>query len=123
MDPHAPYDAPPPFNMKYEPHPSPEHPGQNPRVEDKLQLADRDYYVAQYDGEIAYGDQQFARFVAELKAKGLYDRALLVFLADHGEEFGDHGNWTHGTSLYDELVHIPLLVKFPGGRGAGRRVP
>jgi arylsulfatase A-like enzyme len=123
MDPHVPYAPPPPFDMKYEPHPGPDHPGQDPRDEDKKSVSDRDYYVAQYDGEIAYGDQQFGRFLSALKARGLYDRAILVFMADHGEEFADHGHWTHGTSLYDELVRIPLIVKFPGRRGAGRRVP
>jgi hypothetical protein len=46
----------------------------------------------------------------------------VVFLADHGEEFQDHGQWLHGRSLFDELIRIPLVVKFPKGAGAGRRV-
>src|SRR6185503_11389660 len=83
---------------------------------------DRDRLIAQYDGEIAYGDREFGRFLAELKKRGLYDRALIVFLGDHGEEFLDHGQWTHGKSVFDELIRVPLLVKFPGGSGAGRRV-
>jgi hypothetical protein len=45
-----------------------------------------------------------------------------VFLADHGEEFLDHGRWLHGRSLFDELIHVPLIVKFPGNAWAGRRV-
>jgi hypothetical protein len=45
-----------------------------------------------------------------------------VFLADHGEEFLDHGHWLHGRSLFDELIRVPLLVKLPGNRGAGTRV-
>ena len=79
--------------------------------------------IAQYDGDVAYGDQEFGRFVRELKTRGLYDRALIVFLADHGEEFQDHGQWLHGRSLFDELIRIPLIVKFPGQKDAGRRVP
>jgi hypothetical protein len=71
---------------------------------------------------VAYGDQEFGRFVRELKARGLYDRALIVFLADHGEEFLDHGQWLHGRSLFDELIRIPLIVKFPQQQHAGRRV-
>ena len=79
--------------------------------------------VAQYDGDIAFGDREFGRFLRELKAQGLYDDALVVFLADHGEEFMDHGRWLHGRSLFDELIRVPLIVKFPGNKWAGRRVP
>jgi hypothetical protein len=105
----------------FEPHPTPEHPGTDPRSDYKEPL-DRDRMVAQYDGDVAYGDQEFGRFVRELKARRLYDRALIVFLSDHGEEFLDHGQWLHGRSLFDELIRIPLIVKFPGQRDAGRRV-
>ena len=118
MDPHVPYAPPPPFDRMFEPHPSPEHPAVDPRTDYKEPL-DRERMIAQYDGDIAYGDQEFGRFVRELKARGLYDRALIVFLADHGEEFLDHGQWLHGRSLFDELIHIPLIVKFPGQKDAG----
>ena len=121
MDPHVPYAPPPPFDRKYEPLPTPEHPAVDPRTDAKEPL-DRERMIAQYDGDIAYGDQEFGRFVRELKARGLYDRALIVFLADHGEEFQDHGGWLHGRSVFDELVRIPLIVKLPGNRHAGRRV-
>jgi arylsulfatase A-like enzyme len=121
MDPHVPYAPPPPFDRMFEPHPTPEHPAVDPRTDYKEPL-DRDRIVAQYDGDVAYGDQQFGRFVRELRARGLYDRALIVFLADHGEEFLDHGQWFHGRSLYDELIRIPLIVKFPKQAGAGRRI-
>ncbi len=121
MDPHVPYAAPPPFNHKFDPPPVEGHPGADPRTDYK-EAMDRDRLIAQYDGDIAYGDQEFGRFVRELKRRGLYDRALVVFMADHGEEFQDHGGWLHGRSVFDELVRIPLIVKFPGQRGAGRRV-
>ena len=52
----------------------------------------------------------------------MYDDALVVFLADHGEEFLDHGLWLHGRSLFDELIRVPLVVKFPGNEWTGRRV-
>ena len=58
----------------------------------------------------------------ELKERGLYDRATIVFLSDHGEEFLDHGGWVHGHTLFDELVRVPLVVKYPARREAGRRV-
>jgi arylsulfatase A-like enzyme len=121
MDPHVPYAPPPPFDRMFEPHPTPDHPATDPRGDYKEPL-DRERMIAQYDGDVAYGDREFGRFVRELKARGLYDRALIVFLGDHGEEFLDHGQWLHGRSLFDELIHIPLIVKFPGQENAGRRV-
>jgi len=121
MDPHVPYTPPAPWDAKYEPHSSPEHPATDPRS-DYHEPIDRERLIAQYDGEIAYGDSEFGRFVRELKARGLYERALFVFLGDHGEEFQDHGDFTHGKSVFDELIHVPLLVKFPKGAHAGKRV-
>ncbi|HEX9185991.1 MAG TPA: sulfatase [Vicinamibacteria bacterium] len=121
MDPHVPYAPPPPFDRMFEPHPTEGHPAQDPRTDYKEPL-DRERMVAQYDGDIAFGDREFGRFVRELKAAGLYDDALVVFLSDHGEEFLDHGLWLHGRSLFDELIRVPLVVKLPGNRGAGRRV-
>ena len=121
MDPHVPYTPPAPFDTKFEPHPTPEHPGQDPRTDYK-EPADRERLMAQYDGEIAYGDREFGRFLRELKSRGLYDDALVVFLGDHGEEFEDHGQWLHGRSVFDELVRVPLVLKLPGRREAGRRI-
>jgi arylsulfatase A-like enzyme len=121
MDPHVPYAPPAPFDRMFEPHPAPGHPARDPRTDYKEPL-DRERMVAQYDGDIAFGDREFGRFLRELRALGLYEDALVVFLADHGEEFLDHGGWLHGRSLFDELVRIPLVVKFPGRRGAGTRV-
>ena len=121
MDPHVPYAPPPPFDRMFEPHPAPGHPARDPRT-DYLEPADRERLVAQYDGDIAFGDQEFGRFLEALKGRGLYEHALIVFLADHGEEFLDHGQWLHGRSVFDELIRIPLVVKFPGRRGAGQHV-
>ncbi len=121
MDPHVPYEPPPPFDRMFEPLPAPGHPARDPRTDYKEPL-DRDRMIGQYDGDIAFGDREFGRFVRELKAAGLYRDALLVFLSDHGEEFLDHGRWLHGRSLFDELIRVPLVVKLPGNRGAGTRV-
>ena len=121
MDPHVPYAPPPPFDRKYEPHPTPGHPGVDPRT-DYLEPLDRDRLMAQYDGDIAYGDQEFGRFLAELKKRGLYDRATIAFVADHGEEFQEHGQFLHGKTVFDELIQVPLLVKFPRRQDAGKRV-
>jgi arylsulfatase A-like enzyme len=120
MDPHSPYAPPPPFDLRFGPHPAPGRAAAQPS--DYQEPLDRDRIVAQYDGEVAYGDQEFGRFVDELKARKLFDRAMIVFLSDHGEEFLDHGDWMHGHTLFDELVRVPLVVKYPGNRHGGRRV-
>ncbi|HSD67638.1 MAG TPA: sulfatase [Vicinamibacteria bacterium] len=121
MDPHVPYEPPPPFDRMFEPFPTEGHPARDPRTDYREPL-DRERMIGQYDGDIAFGDREFGRFVRELKAAGLYEGALVVFLADHGEEFLDHGRWLHGRSLFDELIRVPLVVKLPGNRGAGTRV-
>ena len=77
---------------------------------------------APYDGEIAYSDEIVGRLIEFLKARGLYDRALIVFLSDHGEGLGDHGEQEHGLFLYDETIRVPLIVKLPGQAARGRRV-
>jgi len=121
MDPHVPYAPPSPFDRMFEPHPTEGHPGQDPRTDYREPL-DRERLLAQYDGDIAYGDREFGRLLRSLKTAGLYEDALIVFVADHGEEFLDHGQWLHGRSVFDELIRVPLLVKFPARRWAGQRV-
>lgn len=121
MDPHVPYAPPAPFDAMFEPHPLPGRPAADPRTDYK-EPADRERLMAQYDGDIAFGDQEFGRFLRELRSRDLYDRSLILFLSDHGEEFLDHGQWLHGRSVFDELVRVPLVVKFPGQKDAGRRI-
>lgn len=82
----------------------------------------RDDLVALYDAEIAFMDREFGRLLDRLRERGLYDDMLIVFVADHGEEFLDHGWWAHGKTLYGEQLRVPLVVKFPRGWRAGRRV-
>ena len=73
-----------------------------------------------YDTEIRSVDAALGGLVADLKAAGLYDRTLLIVTSDHGEEFGEHGKmgW-HSHTLHDELLRVPLVVKFPGSWRAG----
>ncbi|MEP7310410.1 MAG: sulfatase-like hydrolase/transferase [Acidobacteriota bacterium] len=75
-----------------------------------------------YDGEIASVDAIVGRLVSHLKAQQLYERSTIVLLSDHGEGLGDHGEQEHGLFAYDEVLHVPLIVKQAGGVGAGRRV-
>jgi len=76
-------------------------------------------YLDLYRQEVRHFDKIFGELVAYLKETNVYHRSLIVFTADHGEEFADHGGFWHGTTLYRELVHVPLIVHFPGGAGAG----
>src|SRR5439155_1783794 len=94
-DAHDPYEAPPPFGRRYA--------------------------AAPYDGEVAYVDAQVGRLIDALRGAGRYDDAVIVVAADHGEALGEHGETTHGVVLYDGTIHVPLMVKLPRGRLAGRR--
>jgi arylsulfatase A-like enzyme len=75
--------------------------------------SDQDYVRDLYDGEVAFMDSQIGRFLDEMKTLGLYDNSMIVVVADHGEEFWDHDGFEHGHTLYDELVHIPMIMKLP----------
>src|SRR3954452_15355768 len=75
-----------------------------------------------YNGEIAYADEIVGRLVKYLKSHQLYDRSTIVLLSDHGEGLGDHGEQEHGLFVYDEAIHVPLIIKQEGNGGAGRRV-
>jgi arylsulfatase A-like enzyme/predicted Zn-dependent protease len=93
-DPHAPYDPPPPFDKRTD----------------------------LYDGEVAYADSALGKLFTYLRQRGLYDRALITMMSDHGESLGAHGESMHGIFLYDETIRVPLLFKLPGELLAGRRV-
>jgi choline-sulfatase len=95
-DPHDPYEPPLPYTETY-----------------KGRL---------YDGEIAYADSALGHFLAYLKKQGWYEGAMIVVVGDHGEGLGEHHEDTHGIFLYDSTTHVPLIVKLPNEREAGRTV-
>ena len=74
-----------------------------------------------YDGEVAYTDDVLGDLIDDLRDLGLLDKMVLVILSDHGEEFYEHGSWEHD-QLYAEHLHVPLIVRLPGGRRGGTRV-
>ena len=76
---------------------------------------------ALYDREIASADAAVGRLVTFLRNNSLYDDALMVVASTHGESLGAHGENAHGIFLYDETIHVPLLLKLPKGRLAGRQ--
>jgi len=78
--------------------------------------------LSPYDAEVAYADEVVGRLVRYLKAHQLYDRATILLVSDHGEGLGDGGEQTHGLLTSDAALHVPLIIKQPGGDGGKRRV-
>lgn len=102
--------------------------GELQRRAGQLDARDRDHLRALYDSEIRFTDEHVGRLLDELRARGLYDDAVIVFTADHGEAFLDRPDgWIgHGITLYDELIHVPLLIKpagFDPAQGRTVRAP
>ena len=89
------------------------------RVFSEVNLSEKDidYLEAQYDAEIRYVDDQLGSFINALKKKGIFDKTIIIFLSEHGEMFAKHGRFGRaGTirgTLYDDVIHIPLIVKHP----------
>lgn len=85
-------------------------------------LTERDLAVLRglYQSEVARIDRAFGELRAELEARGLWERALVVFTADHGEQLGEGGWLGHTENLSQALMHVPLLVKLPGPPRPGR---
>ncbi|HUJ15219.1 MAG TPA: sulfatase-like hydrolase/transferase [Thermoanaerobaculia bacterium] len=79
-------------------------------------------YPLHYDGEIAYVDSIVGSFIAGLKQKGIYDKALIILLSDHGEGLGEHGEDEHAIFVYREVLQVPLIVKLPHEAKAGATV-
>ena len=91
------------------------HPNPDPSEADELR--------GLYQGEVKHMDEEVGKFFGWLKEQGAYDDSLVLVTADHGEEFYEHEGWWHGITLYDEQIHVPLLMKLPQGELAGSRVP
>ena len=88
-----------------------------------IQLSDANFATgAAYTAAIAATDTAVAKLIASLRAQKLFDDTLIVITADHGQSLGAHGEETHGIFLYDETIHVPLLVKLPRNQSAGMHV-
>jgi arylsulfatase A-like enzyme len=83
------------------------------RKEHTLTANEKQYLLDRYDGEITQMDRSIGELFAFLKAKGMYDHSLIVVTSDHGESFGEHGFMSHPPAVYEELVKVPLIVKYP----------
>jgi len=95
-DPHTPYDPPEPYRSRY---------------------AGR-----LYDGEVAFTDAALRPLLEMLRRKGWYDKMVLAVTGDHGESLGEHGESTHAYFIYESTMHVPLLLKLPGGKMAGESI-
>lgn len=129
IDPHGTYHPPPPWRHRFtsvttdkewvrrgDPNPIGDwlykgkpNPGLTP--------ADLQYLKDLYDGEIAYFDSQLAELLRTIRAAGLLDDSLVIFTADHGEEFLEHGDIKHCRNVFDTTVHVPLMLRIPGMAG------
>jgi arylsulfatase A-like enzyme len=93
------------------------------RGEVTLSEADKSHMVNTYDAEIRSMDESFQVLIDFLVKKNLYDNTLIIFTSDHGEEFGEHGMWgIHSNSLFNEQLHVPLIMKLPRSNYANRKV-
>lgn len=75
-----------------------------------------------YDEEILQADHKIGLFLKKLKERNIYKDSLIIITSDHGQSFGEHGNWGHHHLPFEEEIHIPLVIKFPKNKWAGRRV-
>jgi arylsulfatase len=139
MEPHGPYNPPPghprTFVRPYEGQDFIARGNPNPIAKmiysegPKVGVSDRDleHLVDLYDEEIRYFDSQLTHLLDQLRANGQLERTVLVLVSDHGEEFLEHGHIKHCRSVYQSLVHTPLLIRLPQGRvedaPRGQRIP
>lgn len=123
IDPHVPYKPPGSFVRQYDsaPYSGPVDFRRSSTLLEKVKMGslklngrDKRRLEALYDAEISYHDVHFAAVLRGLEERGLDKDTVVVVTADHGEEFWDHGSVGHGHSVYDELLHVPMVLRIPG---------
>ena len=125
--PHNPYSCPAPYNSMFLKDDAKwldvdllKHIGGKKGIYKELPKEERQNIIDLYDGEIRYTDETLiGPLIKKLKSTGLYDQTMIIVTSDHGEEFFEHKGWEHGHTVYDELIAIPLIVKFPEARFGG----
>jgi len=140
--PHSPYLPPPPYDTRYDPEYRGRIPSDRARffaqiggrddtptvnaaffdTVDRRSPADLRHLIALYDGECNAADDAVGVFLRALDGLGLRDDTIFIVTSDHGEQFLEHGAFVHPTELWDELLHVPLVVALPATRGRGRHV-
>jgi arylsulfatase A-like enzyme len=124
-DVHFDFIPPPPYDRKFDPDYQGSIDGRrflfNTTVNASMPRRDLEHVIALYDGEIAWTDEHIGQMLDEVDALGLRDSTIVVLLADHGTEFFEHGRKAHRQTLYEEVIRIPLIVRYPGRIEAGSR--
>jgi arylsulfatase A-like enzyme len=124
---HCDYNPPPPFDKKFDPHYQGHETGRfiasrQKALEKTISARDLAHLMALYDGGIAYTDEHVGMVLQVLQFLGLADKTLVVVLSDHGEAFLEHGRFLHGDTVYEEEIHVPLIMRLPGVIPAGKRI-
>lgn len=128
MDAHWPYHSPAPFDSAYpgrsnEFDAADEEGALRTRVDCGGEPVPAGYQAnaeSQYDGAIAFIDFKIGELIRHLKEKGLFDDSLIIVTSDHGETFGDRGVLGHNVSVYQDQVHVPLIIKYPRSKEPNR---
>jgi arylsulfatase A-like enzyme len=122
FEPHADYVPPAPYNTMFGNFGVPPSIGVDiyPRgPKHPYTPAEKKQIVSLYDGEIRYADEHIGKVLADLEKLGLDNDTIVLALADHGEEFWEHDGFLHGDTLYEEQVHVPCIIRYPGRFPAG----
>ncbi len=128
FDAHQPYQPPPPWDRAYDPdYQGPMNGDQRAfwplQARGAIRRADVDHMVALYDGEISWLDEQVGRLLEGVRKVGRWNETLVLVVADHGEGLGEHSQiFEHNSEIYEETVHVPLLVRRPEESARGARV-
>ena len=120
IEPHVPYSPPDQFR-RYSP-PSSDLKEGTPEDIFSSGADDRKRLIDLYDDEIFYNDHCLGEIIEYLNESGIYDESMFIVIGDHGEAFFEHGGYTHGHAPYEELIHVPMVMKFPKSKYAGQRV-
>ncbi|GEM_PF-61904 len=135
MDPHAPYLPPAPYERAF--YHGNETDPKNKSMEPVMDfkpfcdffaswmppgITDKEYVIAQYDGAVAYMDACIQTIFNALEAQGILDETIVVINGDHGETLYDHECWFDHHGMYDNVLHVPLIIRYPGKVPAGTRV-
>jgi arylsulfatase A-like enzyme len=117
LDPHNPYTPPPPFNNFFDKEYKGIIDGNQTKPEYipyyKQNQKELYHLISLYDEEIRYTDFRFSKIIKKLSELEILEKSLVIFLSDHGEEFLEHGHLRHSTSVYSELINIPLIIRYP----------
>ncbi|HXC49266.1 MAG TPA: sulfatase [Candidatus Limnocylindrales bacterium] len=126
FDIHYDYVPPPPYDTMFDPGYTGTMDGrmfiERDDVNPKMPPRDLEHILALYDGEIRFTDEHVGRVLDRLREKGLLDSTAVMIVADHGDEFFEHGNKGHHRTVYDEVLHVPMLLRLPGGEHAGETI-